>query len=241
MWGSGFILTQINCAFSQMRTHTHTHNHPHCSKNVDSSGSEQTEMIRDEDNDLLTETGGGGGGGGGSSCWGLLKLWQSRDGVVYSGMWVWVGGWGSRFILVKLQLLHSAMQRFQSANFMRELLLSITQSLNAFLIYTSVKFLPRGIPQNTCSRRYRKSCGYKARNRTAQQMHLYTSLYIKVLLSKPFVLGFCWSGLCKVVQQAKQCGQEDEFNIMLHNSVLPSCLQLKRILLFGRLLFVFIV
>lgn len=52
----------------------HTHNHPHCSKNVDSSGSEQTEMIRDEDNDLLTETGGGGGGGGGSSCWGLLKL-----------------------------------------------------------------------------------------------------------------------------------------------------------------------
>lgn len=42
--------------------HARTHNHPHCSKNVDSSGSEQTEMIRDEDNDLLTETGGGGGG-----------------------------------------------------------------------------------------------------------------------------------------------------------------------------------
>lgn len=61
MWGSGFILTRINCAFSQMHTHNH-HHHPHCSKNVDSSGSEQTEMIRDEDNDLLTETGGGGGG-----------------------------------------------------------------------------------------------------------------------------------------------------------------------------------
>lgn len=240
MWGSGFILTRINCAFSQMRTHTHTQPPPLLQKrrflwiwtDWDDSRWGQWSIDRDW---------GRWGWGGGSSCWGLLKLWQSRDGVVYSGMWVWVGGWGSRFILVKLQLLHSAMQRFQSANFMRELLLSITPSLNAFLIYTSVKFLPRGIPQNTCSRRYRKSCGYKARNRTAQQMHLYTSLYIKVLLSKPFVLGFCWSGLCKVVQQAKQCGQEDEFNIMLHNSVLPSCLQLKRILLFGRLLFVFIV
>lgn len=240
MWGSGFILTRINCAFSQMHAHTHTTTitptAPKTSIPLDLNRLRWFEMRTMIYWQRLGEVGVG---------WWKFML-GTAEVVTEQGwggacMWVWVGGWGSRFILVKLQLLHSAMQRFQSANFMHELLLSITPSLNAFLIYTSVKFLPRGIPQNTCSRRYRKSCGYKARNRTAQQMHLYTSLYIKVLLSKPFVLGFCWSGLCKVVQQAKQCGQEDEFNIMLHNSVLPSCLQLKRILLFGRLLFVFIV
>lgn len=116
------------------------------------------------------------------------------------------------FILVRLQLSHMATQNStHSSNFRHELLPSINLFISIYNFVLHISFTLKTFGSDSSS----------PKGLTSQCCSPWPGQCFTVC---PYLL--CVEALS---EQRSAARQQDEFNIKLHNSALPSCLQLKRI------------